>query len=841
MSALPDLRNYKALMREEATALHIPYTIHVNEHVVKTQNGYVMAFKLAGIGFENADDDQLNNFHERLNVFYRNLAKPNISLWQTVVRHRENAYPNGEFKPGFAHDLNEKYRQRIARETLMINDIYLAVVYRPQPGQVGQTAMSILNRINKDAIHQEQEEALEEMTKLQQHVMAALNRYDPEPLGVYQKGEHYYSTLLEYFGLLINGEWQRIALPRSPLSEVLATSRLSFGAEAIEYRTATETRVAAVLGIKEYPTPTVVGMFNGLLKAPFSFVMTQSYTFLTKPSAQSLLVNQYNRMTNIGDLARTQTEDLETAIDQISGNEIVMGDHHFTLLIQGEPFEGVKEAESPARLRELNRNIAWAKTVLGDTGMTVAREDLAIEAAFWAQLPGNFAHRTRLSPITSRNLAAMAPYHNYPVGRATGNHWGDAMAVLISNAKSNYYFSLHASDPKDASGGKKDVGHTSIYGQVGSGKTVLIGFLICMNQKLNATQIVADKDHGLEILIRAQGGCYLPIQNKQPTGFNPLQLEPTPDNIEFMNQWVQQLAYHPNQPLTVQEIKEITDAINGLLVPEIERKYRRLSRLIEFLSKSGTAAAAGIFARLSKWCEQTGGEYAWVFDNETDVTLELMNKNPLIGFDVTDFIDNKTTCTPITMYVFHLIKTLMDGRRLICWMDEFWKLLDDPAFQEFSRDGLKTARKKNAAFAFATQSVGDSLASPIARDLVEQTATKIFFPNDTAQPEEYIDILGLSEREYLLIKQELEPGSRQFLVKQGNSSVVCELDLKGFDFELDVISGRAHNVEIVRELIAEVGDDPATWLPLFQRNQFRRMTEKVDRTQTAHSQPLESK
>ena len=100
---------------------------------------------------------------------------------------------------------------------------------------------------------------------------------------------------------------------------------------------------------------------------------------------------------------------------------------------------------------------------------------------------------------------------------------------------------------------------------------------------------------------------------------------------------------------------------------------------------------------------------------------------------------------------------------------------------------------------------------------MEQTATQIFFPNGEARPEEYIDVLGLSEREYLLIKQELEPGSRQFLVKQGQSSVVCQLDLKGFDFELDVISGRSHNVAIVRDIIAQVGDNPDAWLPLFQQ------------------------
>lgn len=814
------LKNHKAIINEQEHGVHIPYTHHVTEQIVKTPSGYVMAFKVEGIGFENADDDQLNNWHERLNVFYRNIAKPNISIWHTVVRHRENTYPDGQFEPGFAGDLNEKYRQRIAQETLMVNDLYIALVYRPQPSQVGKTALRFLNSVSKDTLRQEQEEALDECQKLQQHAMTALSRYDLEPLGVYRRGEHYYSSLLEYFGLLINGEWQRMALPRSPLYDVLTTSRLLFGAEAMEYRTATQTRLAAFLGIKEYPTPSIVGMFNPLMTVPFSFVMTQSFTFISKTTAQSLLGHQYNRMVNAGDLAISQAEDLKAALDQVSGNEFVMGDHHFSLQVQSDCVDGSSAAGSTAQIKALNNHIALAKTILGETGMTVAREDLAIEAAFWAQLPGNFALRPRLSPITSRNFSAMAPYHNYPVGRAKGNHWGDAMTVLVSNAKSNYYFSLHASDPTDPSGGnKKDVGHTAIYGQVGSGKTVLMGFLVSMNRKLGVTQIIFDKDYGLEILVRALGGRYFTIQNRKKTGLNPLQLEPTDSNVEFMMQWLQRLVYRADQPLTEQQQKALSRALHAVVrSTEIPRNQRRLSRLIEFLDDGNEPE--GIEARLSKWCEVRGGDYAWVFDNERDSVVDVLQQNPTIGFDVTEFIDNAVTCAPITMYLFHLTKELMDGRRLICWMDEFWKLLGDPAFQAFAKDGLKTARKKNGAFVFATQSIGDGLASPIARDMVEQTATQIFFPNGEARPEDYIDALGLSEREFLLIKQQIEPGTGQFLVKQGNSSVVCELDLKGFDFELDVISGRTQNVEAVRNIIAQVGDNPAAWLPIFKQQRL---------------------
>ena len=175
--------------------------------------------------------------------------------------------------------------------------------------------------------------------------------------------------------------------------------------------------------------------------------------------------------------------------------------------------------------------------------MTVAREDLTLEAAFWAQLPGNFALRPRKAPITSRNFAAMAAFHNYPTGRPDGNHWGEALAVLCTSARSPYYFSLHASDPADPDGGsRKDTGHTLICGPTGSGKTVFIGFLLTLLTRRGVTQVVFDKDRGLEILVRALGGEYLQLRSGVATGFNPLQLPETAHNLEFLKAWLRLLV-----------------------------------------------------------------------------------------------------------------------------------------------------------------------------------------------------------------------------------------------------------------------------------------------------------
>jgi type IV secretion system protein VirB4 len=413
----------------------------------------------------------------------------------------------------------------------------------------------------------------------------------------------------------------------------------------------------------------------------------------------------------------------------------------------------------------------------------------------------------------------MAPFHNYPTGRASGNHWGEALTQFVTSAHSPYYFSLHASDPRDPDGGsRKDTGHTLICGPTGSGKTVFIGFLIAMLSRQGATQVIFDKDRGLEILVRALGGEYLPLQSGVPTGFNPLQLPATPANVEFLKNWLRVLgglgsgaSDAPRSP--VREQADLDQALRGTLA--LDGSARRLSRLVEFLDPTDPE---GLHARLARWCESCGGEYAWVFDNPSDSVVDRLGAHPVVGFDVTEFLDHAPTRTPVTLYLFHLVRQLLDGRRLVCWMDEFWRLLADPAFEAFAKDGPKTWRKLNAVMSLATQSASDVLDSRISRTLVEQTPTKVFFPNGDANFEEYTQGLGLTEREYKLIKEQLEPGSRRFLVKQGHHSLVCELDLKGFDAELAVISGRANQVARMRRIIADVGPSPAAWLPLFTQN-----------------------
>lgn len=776
-----------AIGRELTPDRYIPYMAHVAPEVIRTASGdYLQVFRLGGTSFESADADQLNVWHEKLNVLWRNVAGPGVAFWTHIIRGRETLQPVVAESAGFAAVLHEKYRRRLAGEVLMLNELYLAVLYRPAAGRAVSLASSVVTRFRSRSYALEAADALEVCRKIGQTLRASLVRYEPESLGCYQRSGRWYSSLLEYLALLVNGERQRVVLPRGALHAAIATTRVCFGRETIEYRMAAGSRVGAILGIKDYPTPSITGMLDRLLSAPFAFVLTQSFAFFSKAAGQALLTRQINRMANAGDFAVSQADELGDALDALTSNEFVMGDHHFTLQVLAEPDEVQEGRAAGERLGTLNGCVAQARAILADTGMTVAREDLALEAAFWAQLPGNFSLRPRKAPITSRNFAALAPFHTFPSGRARDNHWGEALAVFPTRAHSAYHFSLHASDQLDASS-RCDAGHTFICGPTGSGKTVLIGFLVAMLARHGATQIVLDKDRGLEQLVRALGGEYLTLRNGCATGFNPLQLPPAPGHLEFLRAWLHLLARAPGaRQLTVREQRDLDQALGGTL--SLAPSARRLSRLIEFLDPTDPE---GLHARLERWCAAGDGAYAWAFDNVEDSVIHRIDGHSVIGFDVTEFLDNDVVRAPVTMYLFQLVRQMLDGRRLVCWMDEFWRLLADSAFESFAKDGPKTWRKLNGVMCLATQSAGDVLESPISRTIIEQTPTKIFFPNSDAAPDEYTAGFGLTHRELVLIKEELEPGARVFLVKQGHQSVVCRLDLRGFESELQVLSPRA--------------------------------------------------
>ena len=89
----------------------------------------------------------------------------------------------------------------------------------------------------------------------------------------------------------------------------------------------------------------------------------------------------------------------------------------------------------------------------------------------------------------------------------------------------------------------------------------------------------------------------------------------------------------------------------------------------------------------------------------------------------------------------------------------------------------------------------------------------ILLPNPTADREDYMDGLKLTESEFQVVKN-LDERSRCFLVKQGHASAVCQLNLRGMDNELAVISASTDNIEIMDKIVHEEAE--AHEIPLNQ-------------------------
>jgi type IV secretion system protein VirB4 len=810
-----------AASREPLAAGNIPYAWHLTRDILQTHAGdYLCVLRLSGAAFECADDSAINSRHDRLNRILLSLADPRITLWQHVVRRVENQYPDGEFASGFAADLNAKYAAHVSDEALMANELYLTVIYRPQTAVAGRALARLLSGRDRKTIADERNEHVADLGAIIDGLVAALSFYEAERLSVYRRNEMLCSAPAELFGYLVNGRWERIVLAVVPLNRLIPTVRLFFGNDTIEVRGPVESSYSAMLGIHGYPAVTSPLYLSELLSVSCEVVVTQSFTFERQAAALHKLGTTGNVLLNAGDEAHSQIEELPNAADDLVSRRVAMGGHHYTVQVKG------------ATLRELAHNVALVRTILTDAGIVSAREDLANEAAYWAQLPGNFKFRPRLSMINTRNVCGFMPLHNFPMGRRDGNHWGPALTMLITAAGTPHYLSLHASDPQTPNGGgKKDVAHALLLGPNGSGKTVLVMFLLCMLQKFGVTSVLFSKDRDTEITVRALGGVFYPIRLEEPTGWNPFSLDAgeagDAGTIALLRRLVRKLVSRPlmtasgsevdSTPLTISEEKDIDSAIAAVLRLDPDR--RRLGRVLDYLPKG----EGSVYERLSKWCyaREAGrpdGVNAWVFDNPgIDPLASTLGQARTTGFDITEFLDDAELRTPINMYLLHLTRRLVDGRRLAVFMSEFWKALGDQQFAAAIKDMLKTLRKQNGFTVLDSQSPSDALTHPISRTLIEQVATMFLFPNPGADCSEYMTGLGLSTREANLIKTDLPEGSGMFLLKQGRHSVVLELPLAGFDDELAVLSARTNNIALMDRLIAKYGAAPEQWLPHFYR------------------------
>ncbi len=796
---------------------YIPLSTAITPTVITLTGGeYLACWKLEGITFETSDRSEVLLRKEGLHQFIRSLGGGSFAIWSHKIRRVVHERLQGQSPNEFCQSLSNRYYQSFDQHRQMATELYLSILYRPSPSKVA----SFFTRMTTRTLAQRREQETEQLTILEdmgKQLEASLSRYGPTRLGTYTKQDIVYSELLAFLSYLINGVWEAIPLRWAPLASYLPTSRLHFGDRTgmVEIWHPRDRKFAGFLDMQEYPQFSEPGMNNGLLYSDDEYIETQSFSFLNKRSALKALATQKGHLIASEDAATREIEQMDQAADDLQSGLIDLGQYHYSLAIFGKT------------INEVATSLAYARAVFQDgPGFKMARVDVIPECAWFAQLPGNWSLRPREAIITSRNFVCLSPLHNFARGKRAGNPWGEALALFKTPSGQPYYFNFHVSPDDRDSRDEKYPGNTFICGSTGVGKTALELSLLAFATKYKGLRcVVFDKDRGAEIGIRAMGGTYQSLTRGQPTGFNPLQAEPTPKNWQFCEQLVAQLAKQPSDEvprLTAKEQTEISHAVRAVMSESVSPELRCLSLLLQNLPATGDQS---VRARLKRWTR--GHALGWVFDNPRD-THDLTGAQ-LFGYDYTEFLDDPEVRTPIMAYLLHLTERLITGQPFIYVMEEFWKPLQDPMFADFAFNKQKTIRKQSGLGVFVTQSPSDVLGHPIGKTMVEQSVTQIFLPNPRADHEDYVRGFKVTEAEFHIIKN-LGEASRLFLVKQGHSSAIVQFDLGGMPDLLPILSGSTDNIALLDAIRAEVGDEPTAWLPIFHERiaARKRLTQAQD-------------
>ena len=512
--------------REESAGARLPYAHHVNDRVLRLRDGTLMlAIRMQGLLFETAESDELNYRKGLRDAMLRAIGSSRYALYHHIVRRRVEPTGGSEFPDAFSRELDAVWQARLAAKSLYANELFLTLIRRPMQGGAG-VASRIAGWFGMARGSGEAEaQLMGEVRALEaagEQLLSALATYRPAMLSAYDTPNGPCSEPLEMLSLLYNAELTPVRMPYGDAGEVLPYRRVSFGADTLELAPAAELprALAAVISAKDYPGQTAPGMLDELLRIPAEMVVTQSFAFVDRQASLGRMNLALRRMKASDDEALSLRGELAQAKDEVAAGRAAFGEHHLTVMVRGENQQAV------------DAGVAEVQSALTDLGMITVREDLGLEAAFWAQFPGNFGYIARRALIGSANFASLASGHNFPLGKATGNHWGPAVATFETTAAGPYHFNFHHGD----------LGNFTVIGPSGSCKTVIVNFLLAQARRFAPRIIFFDKDRGAELFIRAIGGVYDVLRPGVPSRMNPLLLPDTPENRRFLMEWVTRLA-----------------------------------------------------------------------------------------------------------------------------------------------------------------------------------------------------------------------------------------------------------------------------------------------------------
>ena len=360
-------------------------------------------------------------------------------------------------------------------------------------------------------------------------------------------------------------------------------------------------------------------------------------------------------------------------------------------------------------MAELESRERAVLALLQQQGLLCMPETVNACQAWQGALPGDHYHGVRQVPQSSLLLSFLMPHAAIYAGEDRDRHLDDHPLFVTSSDGAPFRGVMHQGEN----------GNAVIVGPTRKGKSALLGFLAMQFLRYQGAQVfLFDKDYSLYVATMLAGGSHYDLGTSSTQGFHILgQLGESPEELRWVQIWLERLFEAQGVPVTAPEIPEITQALER--VARYPAPMRTLTAFSQCLQVRRLKPALTPFLR--------GGIYSYFDAAEDSFALDWWTT-----FEMSHILDQPAALPHAMAYIFHRLEERFDGRPTLIEIDEAWRSLDHPVMQPQVKDYLKAKAKKNVAVHLCWQEIVDASASPLWQAIQASCEMEYYLPNPVA-------------------------------------------------------------------------------------------------------------
>ncbi|BEG56768.1 hypothetical protein NHP21005_04560 [Helicobacter sp. NHP21005] len=372
-------------------------------------------------------------------------------------------------------------------------------------------------------------------------VAHALHAFKPTPLSA--------KEALNFYATFINGHPTSLNPTLGFLEDSYIAANIHFKKDYFIQEHASHTTYNRILGVKAYASKTLSSLaLLSLLHQELECEVFLSLEPLSTPKALAF-VQEKIRLS----LVRLVRQELQSYHEKIQAKQLSLQKVALNVFLKAPDLES------------LNAHTKEALSVLSNAHLVGVVETLGLRPAYFSMFPGRLHLNPRLRCQSAQALACLMLFER-PNQGFKSNPWGNQPLSVFKNLDhSPYLFNFHNQESQPSPSSPRTNGHTMIIGATGAGKTTLMGFLMANALKYDKLNILAlDRAYGLFSCIHYFGGAY---NFGKDFKINPLTLELTPSNQDFLHSFYSSLCHlptHPQTPTDIQASHALLKALKSL-------------------------------------------------------------------------------------------------------------------------------------------------------------------------------------------------------------------------------------------------------------------------------------